>query len=573
FKLRLINAPYKLSLYYMQLHIKLVLLNEEFDNGNADTKTDTLKLIGATKNAAAIPILIRALSESDWIVRSEAVSQIRLLGIWLDSDVLEDGVTALIHMLQSDPENSVRSSAAISLGGMGHIRAVPVLIEALSKDNLVVRSSAAYALGRLQDRSAISELIRSLQDEDYVCEAAIRSLRILDAVESLPALRKLLQRKAIKVRGEVIFSLGFLRNSKDLPNLQKALKDKEFSIRLYAAYSLSELNNRKGIPILEEALKNGNKDTRKLALGGLKNFHGKVGLSSIVSTAFTDDEYSIRKEAVDFLEAFKESQEIVNELKKALNNLNEDICRNAMDAAKTIGNAEILSRLRQLAEIITVVERPLEAIAAIQSRGSFYNYEIYQQAQEADNLGLEDDLIRNLYKDIDKVISQIQENPELRQNDKEDRLTIDIVNQLRILGYDVSHETKIGGHVDIVVRKNDLLWLGEAKIYSGNNNLWQGFEQLVTRYSTGDSNQENGGLLIYILRHEDASSIMQKWQNYLLQQSLPDFSFRPCTMRSLAFISTHKHERSGQAFHVRHIPVMLHFDPKDKSGRARKTSP
>ncbi|MEG3922103.1 HEAT repeat domain-containing protein [Microcoleus sp. T3_A4] len=356
----------------------IALLNEEFNNGNADTKRDTLQLLGETKNAAAIPILIGALSESDWIVRSEAVSQIGSLGIWLDSDVLEDGVTALIHILQSDPQSSVRSSAAIYLGVMGHIRAVPVLIEALSKDDPGVRSSAAYALGRLQDRSAISELIRSLQDEDYVCEAAIRSLRILNAVESLPALRKLLQRKAIKVRGEVIFSLGFLGDSKDLPNLYKALKDKEFSIRLYAAYSLTKLNNRKGLPILEDALKTGNKDARERALVGLKNFHGKVGFSSIISTAFTDDEYSIRKEAVDFLEAFKETKEIVNELKKALNNLNEDICRNAMDAAKILGNVEILSRLRQLAETITVVERPLEAIAAIQSRCGFYKDEIAQ---------------------------------------------------------------------------------------------------------------------------------------------------------------------------------------------------
>jgi hypothetical protein len=52
-----------------------------------------------------------------------------------------------------------------------------------------------------------------------------------------------------------------------------------------------------------------------------------------------------------------------------------------MDAAKTIGNAEALSHLRLLSETITVVERPLEAIAAIQSRCQFYNYEIYQQAQ------------------------------------------------------------------------------------------------------------------------------------------------------------------------------------------------
>jgi len=355
----------------------IALLNEEFNNGNADTKRDTLQLLGETKNAAAIPILIRALSESDWIVRSQAVFQIGLLGIWLDSDVLEDGVTALIQILQSDPENSVRSTAAISLAGMGHIRAVPVLIEALSKDDPVVRSSAAYALGRLQDRSAISELIRALKDiDDNVCQKAIISLRILNAVEVLPTLRKLLQYKPVNVRGEIILSLGFFGDSKDIHSLYQTLKDKEFIVQLRAAYSLTNFNNRKGLPILKDALKTGNKDARERALGGLKNFHGKVGLSSIVSTAFTDDEYSIRKEAVDFLEDFKESQEVVEQLNKALDSLNEDICRNAMDAAKILGNAEVLSRLRQLAETIIVVERPLEAIAAIQSRCGFYNYGI-----------------------------------------------------------------------------------------------------------------------------------------------------------------------------------------------------
>jgi HEAT repeat protein len=324
--------------------------------------------------------LIQALSESDRIVRSEAVSQIGHLGLWLDKSFLEDASTALIHILQNDPEISVRSSAALSLGIIGGSRAVPVLTEALSKDDQIVRSSSAHALGRLQDRSAISALTRSLQDEDYVREAAIRALRTLNAVEALPVLRKLVNCKAIKVRREVIFSLGFLGDSKDLPNLYKALQDKEFSIRVCAAHSLSQLNNRKGIPILEDALKTGNKDARDLALSGLQNFKGKVGLSSILTTAFMDDEYSIRKASIDFLEPFKESQEVVSQLKIALGIQNEDICRNAMDAAKTIGNAEALSHLRLLSETITVVERPLEAIAAIQSRCQFYNYEIAQSS-------------------------------------------------------------------------------------------------------------------------------------------------------------------------------------------------
>jgi hypothetical protein len=181
-----------------------------------------------------------------------------------------------------------------------------------------------------------------------------------------------------------------------------------------------------------------------------------------------------------------------------------------------------------------------------------------------------DDFIKELYRDIDRIIYRIQENPELRQNDKEDRLTIDIENQLCCLGYNASHDSKVGGHADLVVRKGDFTWIGEAKIHSDYEYLWQGFQQLNTRYSTGDSNQKDGGVLIYI-RVQDANLVIQRWKEYLLSKNLPDYSCRPCEMKDTCFYSIHKHEKSGRAFQVRHMPVMLYFNPKDKSGLSRKT--
>jgi HEAT repeat protein len=362
------------------------LLNEEFISGDDGTKRETIQLLCETRDAAAIPILVHALSEDNWIVRSEAASQIGLLGIWLDSNLFDDAVTKLISLLQDDPEISVRSSAALSLGLIGDSRAVPILIEALCTDNQVVRFSAVNALRQLRAHSAINVLIKALEDtEDNVRKEAIRALRVLSAVEALPTLRKLLQHKAVQVRCESAYSFGFLGDSKDLPNLYKALQDTEFSVRVYAAYSLSQLNNRKGIPVLEEALKNGNKEARETALNALKNFDGKVGLLKIIERAFKDNEYSIRKNAVEFLESFRETQEVANQLRNALASPQEDICRNAMDAAKTLGDTEVLSPLRRLAETIMVVERPLEAIAAIQSRYLFYNYEIAQSSPQESN--------------------------------------------------------------------------------------------------------------------------------------------------------------------------------------------
>ncbi len=208
--------------------------------------------------------------------------------------------------------------------------------------------------------------------------------------------------------------------------------------------------------------------------------------------------------------------------------------------------------LRQLQDL----EKLIPELAGFPSRVLVENY---------------DEFIEVLYADIDKIIRQLEENPELRKDDNEDRLTIEIKSQLCCMGYNASHDSKIGGHTDLSVRKRDFLWIGEAKIHTSSYDyLWEGFQQLSTRYSTGDSNQRDGGILIYI-RLKDVSSIMERWQAHLSKKNLTDYSCKPCKIRNLSFFSTHKHERSGKAFQIRHMPVSLHFDPQDKSGRNNKS--
>jgi len=159
------------------------------------------------------------------------------------------------------------------------------------------------------------------------------------------------------------------------------------------------------------------------------------------------------------------------------------------------------------------------------------------------------EFVEVLYLDIDHIVNRIQKNPELRKDDKEDRLSIDIVNQLDCYGYNASHDTKIGGHADIVVRRDSFMWIGEAKIHSSYDYLWKGFQQLCTRYSIGDSNQSEGGILIYI-KNKDATSVMTKWQKHLDTKNLQNLVYHSCPSLNLAFFSTHKHIRSGLAFKV-----------------------
>jgi len=100
-----------------------------------------------------------------------------------------------------------------------------------------------------------------------------------------------------------------------------------------------------------------------------------------------------------------------------------------------------------------------------------------------------------IHRAIDLVLARMAENPELRKDLSEDQLTVDVVSMLRMIDIDAAHESKVGGHVDIVVRgPNNYLWLAEAKKYKGGYEwIYKGFQQLNTRYSTGLAGQDRGG--------------------------------------------------------------------------------
>ncbi len=175
-----------------------------------------------------------------------------------------------------------------------------------------------------------------------------------------------------------------------------------------------------------------------------------------------------------------------------------------------------------------------------------------------------DDFVGVLYKDIDTIVAEMEENPEHYMKDSEDRLTIQIKISLRLMGYEANHDAKIGGHTDLSVKKpsQNWLWIGEAKLYGGPKYLMTGFKQLTTRYSPGNYNNNQGGMLIYIQK-KDAKMLMDKWGKMLVSEGDISESFA-CGVNPLSFYSKHKHQRTGLDFTVRHIPFVLYFDPRDR---------
>lgn len=176
-----------------------------------------------------------------------------------------------------------------------------------------------------------------------------------------------------------------------------------------------------------------------------------------------------------------------------------------------------------------------------------------------------EEFVSVLYKDIDAIVADIEENPELRKDHSEDSLTIEIKGNLKHMGYNASHDTKIGGHADLVVKKEkqNWLWIGEAKIHKSYDYLFQGFQQLTTRYSTGSYNNCEGGMLIYI-RNINIEQIMKKWEEHLKgKDEIAEIETSQCPVNPLSFYSTHHHQRTNLPFKVRHMPFNLYFFPED----------
>jgi len=162
------------------------------------------------------------------------------------------------------------------------------------------------------------------------------------------------------------------------------------------------------------------------------------------------------------------------------------------------------------------------------------------------------------------ALRQLSRNPELRQDHSEDQLTIEVINLLRAFNLDAQHEAKIGGHCDVsIFGPYDFLWLGEAKRHIQDYSwLLKGFQQLDSRYSTGLSGQDHGGLIIYSI-YPRIDQVMESWKAHLIKDrtglTCGDFD-----SDSNSFFSSHQHDSTGRTISVRHFGCPLHFRPEDK---------
>jgi hypothetical protein len=176
-----------------------------------------------------------------------------LLDLFLNEDdspaVIQIKAAALSTGL-TEPEPSIRYTAAMLLGRQGDARAVNVLIEAAGAGERDCQLRAIAALGQLRDERASAALAAALASEDEeVHWAASQALCVLKEA-AFPALIQTLKAPKPHVRWHAARGLGDIGDARAAGSLAEALLDDDFSVRWAAAEALTKL----GAPAVPEIL-------------------------------------------------------------------------------------------------------------------------------------------------------------------------------------------------------------------------------------------------------------------------------------------------------------------------------
>lgn len=187
------------------------------------------------------------------------------------ADEIQD-VHELINRLNDD-DSDIRAKAAVELGRMKDVHAVPSLLRALLDESAYVRWEAAEALGRIGDPTAVVPLVKALKDEDEA------------------------------VRWEAAEALGELGDHFALEPLIESLKDEDEFVRYTAAKSLGKLKNPLAVDSLIKALQDKDEDVRWYALVSLGEIGDIATIDPIVALLY-DEDSDVREEAADVLLEF-----------------------------------------------------------------------------------------------------------------------------------------------------------------------------------------------------------------------------------------------------------------------------
>lgn len=275
---------------------------------STDVRWAAVSALGRIGGLDAVDPLVRAGGDEEWVVRNQAVNDLRrilaeaakapdnrtlsLLTALLDADrpeiaeIVLDAVGAaggrmLDPVLRGLPHHRSspvwRANAAAALGRIGDPAAVPFLVRLLGDRDGRVRRSAVEALGRTGDGRAAGAVLTALEDiQSEVQREAVWALTRFGSRGTDPIHHALRHSRNKYVLRAMIATLGEIGDTRSIPEIVPCLGSTYFVVRAAAVKALVKFGE-KALPDLVPVLSFNGSDIRPLLADAAKALNRKNG--------------------------------------------------------------------------------------------------------------------------------------------------------------------------------------------------------------------------------------------------------------------------------------------------------
>jgi HEAT repeat protein len=159
---------------------------------------------------------------------------------WALVRIGDAAVLPLIELLKNE-NPAARHHAAHTLGKIADARATEALTNALEDEDAMVVAKAAFALGQIGDTRAISAFIGLLGHEHREVQTAVNQvLEVFGGAAIQPLIRAMGQEKW-QAREQAADILGLIGSRDAVPVLIEALKDEQWQVRFAAVTALGSI--------------------------------------------------------------------------------------------------------------------------------------------------------------------------------------------------------------------------------------------------------------------------------------------------------------------------------------------
>ncbi len=218
--------------------------------------------------------------------------------------LIDMGSAALDRILSEYPKMSLvlKEQMILVLGGIGHERGRPVILEAVRGKERWLRLNAIEALAQIGEPNLarrFEELLKAEKD-DWVVATLASIIGRVGNRDQIPLMVECLKHRDARVRANSVESLGTLAGPECRDQLQPYLRDPNDRVRVNAAIVLWRLGDKEVTGILQELIRDSNKWVRAsaaFALGEIADYDAVPALLA----ALADKEEVVYKNVLEAL--------------------------------------------------------------------------------------------------------------------------------------------------------------------------------------------------------------------------------------------------------------------------------